>query len=169
MKGVLYTSMSDERIRLSNSVVFCVSASVQCCSGQMNRLYGLGLLIFNICPIISFLSVHHFFQYLFLYSYSLLPSVTSYFNTGTCLADTWQLGCSVGKREELCRTCGCVDCILEGITFTGYYSLPTPHNGKKSVFPWLPSLCWNGLQLIKPQKSIPELQPWFLMCVGYAG
>lgn len=93
-KGVPYTSKSNERIKLSNSAVYC--ASVQHCSSQINRLYGLGSFLFNICPIISFLSVCHFFQYLFLCS-SLLPPVTSYFSMGSCLADTWQLGW--GTRE----------------------------------------------------------------------
>lgn len=157
------------RTRLSISAVFCASASVQHCSSQMNRLSGLMLLVFNIRPIISLLSVCDFFQYLFPCSYSLLPSVTSYFNMGSCLADTWQLAWGVGEGEELCRACSWVDCILEGITFTDYcYSLPTHHNRKNSVFPWLPSLCWNGLKLVST-KSIPELQSWFLMCAGYAG
>lgn len=116
----LHTGISDERIRLSNSVL-CACASVQRCSSQMNYLYGLGLLTSKICPITSLVSVRHFFQYSFLYPYSLLPSVTSYFSMLACLADIWQLGWDAGEEEELCRACGWVDYILEGITFTGCY------------------------------------------------
>lgn len=85
----LYTGMSDESIRLSNSVL---CASVQRCYSQMNWLYGLGSLMFKISPIMSLFSVCHFFQYSFLCPYSLLPSVTSHFNVGAFLAHIWQLG-----------------------------------------------------------------------------
>jgi len=67
------------------------------------------------------------FPYVFLYSYSFLLSVTLYFNMGSCLPHTWQLIQGVGEGEKLCRACGWVDGVLEGITFTGYYyPLPTP-------------------------------------------